>query len=100
MELGTQLDKAWPGNDRGRGTHPEHLIFMPIKHMCHKTPMCPEPLASHHIAHTSLLLRHVADMIAIRVHYHVLVGLFKATAKRISPRTLFCSGTGARQLTS
>lgn len=52
---------------------------MTVKHMSHKAPMGPEPLSSHHVAHASFLLRHVAYMVSVCVHDHILVGLFEST---------------------
>lgn len=54
---------------------------MPVKDMRHKTPMGSEPLSSHHVGHSSLLLRHIPDMMPIRIHNYILVGLLKPTAK-------------------
>lgn len=55
------------------------FILMTVKHMSHKAPMGPEPLSSHHVAHASFLLRHVAYMVSVCVHDHILVGLFEST---------------------
>lgn len=63
--------------NRQINTYPKHFILMPVKHMCHETAMRPERLSRHHVHHALLLLRHIANMIAVGIHDDVLVGLFK-----------------------
>jgi hypothetical protein len=55
---------------------------MPIKDMRDETPMRAEPLPCHHVDHTFLLFCHVADMVSIRIHNHILIGLFEPTFRR------------------
>jgi hypothetical protein len=62
-------------------TYSQNLIFVPVKHMCHKTSVSAERLPCHCISKSLLLLCHVPNMISLRIHDDVFVRLFKATAK-------------------
>lgn len=61
-------------------TYPQHFILMLIEYMRHKTPVGSKPLPRHHVAHPPFLLRHVPNMIPIRIHNDIFVGLFETTA--------------------
>lgn len=69
---------------------------MPIKHMCHEAPVRAKPLPSHHVTHTTFLFRHIAYMLPVGIHYHILVGLFESTARMFplarSGRVVTCAG--------
>lgn len=50
---------------------------MLVKDVSSKTPMRPKPLSRHHIPHPQLSLCHVADVVPVRIHDDVFVGLLK-----------------------
>lgn len=65
---------------RERPMESEHFSFVLIKHMCCKSPVCSEPLTSQRSPDALVMFRHVTDVVALRVHDHVSVCLFEATA--------------------
>lgn len=73
---------------------------MTVKHMSHKAPMRMKPLASHHITHAFLLLRHISYMIPMRVHNYIFVGLFKSAVDEMSLAYAHGSSYGRNILTS
>ena len=51
---------------------------MSVKHMRHKAPMGPKRLSRHSIGHAIFLLRHIANMIPLRIRDHIFIRLFEA----------------------
>ena len=52
---------------------------MSIEYMGNKASVSSEELSRHNIAHAFFFLRDISHMIAVRVQYHVLIGLLKST---------------------
>lgn len=62
-------------------TYPQHLVLVLIKNMRHEASVCAEPLTRHGIGHALLLLRHISNVIALRVHDDILIRLLESTTR-------------------
>src|SRR5947207_12439732 len=59
-------------------TYPQHFILLPVKDMCCKCSVCPEPLSADRSAKPAVMFCHISNQITLRIHNHVSVCLLKA----------------------
>lgn len=59
-------------------TYPQDFLFVLVEYVRGEASVSPEPLSSHHIAHAQIPLRHVADVISLRIHDDIFVGLLES----------------------
>lgn len=55
-----------------------------VEHMCDERTVGIEPLTGHHLSYPLFLLRHVSDMVPVRIKNNVSICLLKATKNPIS----------------
>lgn len=59
-------------------TYSQDFFFVLVEYMRGEASVGPEPLSRHHIAHTQPPLRHIANMVSLRIHDDVFVRLLES----------------------
>jgi hypothetical protein len=66
-------------SSRGRSAaYPQNFILLPVKDMCRKGSVRPEPLSAHRFAKPAVMFCHVSNQVTLRVHDYVSICLLEA----------------------